>query len=277
MKESRRADSSSTVKAPGGIGYLVRSYSGSRPHHVTVKKDGQYCCDADCPNWRSLRLCSHTVATAENEGQLQRFVQWYKKSRSNPNITKLVTTTMPKGRGRKGCIAPPKKKKKFMSVGATRVPFLAVCNSSKRQNETVHTPDDVDFDDGAVSQDPGKSSGGDRTSGVGSVSNSKSSDESLVHTVTLATGSSSQVHAGSVFFSHSISLPSGQASSTGFVTTTSGMPSGPPPLIPCGTSPPNDSPFTLLFIYGNICVCRGCRQRFVKPPLPPHDLCGRHQ
>ena len=189
-----------------------------------------------------------------------------------------------------------------MSASAARVPFSAVCNSSKPQDEIVHTPD-TDFDsDGTVSEDPGTSIGRKRTSGIGCASNSKSSDESLVHTITLATGSSSQAHAGSGFFSHSISLPSGQASSTGFVSTTSAMPSVPPPLIPsgqasstglmsttsampsvppplisCNTSPANDSPYTLLFISSNIRVCRGCRQRFAKPPLPPHDLCVQHK
>ena len=270
-------DSSSIVQAPGGTGFLVKSYSGSRPHHVKVKKGGQYCCDGDCPNWQSLHLCSHTVATAEKEGQLQTFVQWYKKSRPNPNLTKLITTTMPKGRGRKGGIAPPKKKKKLTSTSATRVPFSAVCNSSEQQDgafESVCTTPDIDFDDDStVSEDAGTSIGSES---IEYASNSNS-EESLVHTLTLSSGSSSQAHAGSSFISHSISLPTGQASSRGFVSTNSAMPSVPPPLIPCNTSPANDSPFTLAFISGNIRVCRGCRQRFVKPPSPPHDLCVRHQ
>ena len=71
-------DSSSVVQAPGGTDFFVKSYSGSRPHLVKVKKCAQYCCDGDCPNWQSLHLCSHTVATAEKAGQLQAFVEWYK-------------------------------------------------------------------------------------------------------------------------------------------------------------------------------------------------------
>lgn len=125
-------DSSSIVQAPGGTDFLVKSYSGSRPHLVKVKKGGQYCCDGDCPNWQSLHLCSHTVATAEKEGQLQTFVEWYKKSRAKPSLTKLITTTMPKGRGCKGGVAPRKKKRKLSGTNVTRVPFSAVCNSSKQ-------------------------------------------------------------------------------------------------------------------------------------------------
>ena len=71
----------------------------------------------------ALHLCSHSVATAEKEGQLQAFVQWYKKSRAKPNLTKLIVITMPKGRGCKGDIAPAKKKKKLTSSNLTRVPF----------------------------------------------------------------------------------------------------------------------------------------------------------
>ena len=232
---------------------------------------------------------------------MQRFVQWYRKSRSNPNLTKLVTTTMPKGRGHKGSIAPPKKKKKVTSASVTRVPFSAVCNSSKQQDEIVCTPD-VDFDDCTVSEDhrDRTSIGHEKTSGVGCASNSKSSDESLVHTITLAKGSSSQAYARSVFFSHSISLPR-QASSIGFVSTTSAMLSVPPPLILNGQASSTGLRVLLMlcpqflhlsfhvtpvlqtillircYSFPATFMCRGCRQRFVKPPLPPDDLCVRHQ
>jgi len=30
-------------------------------------------------------------------------------------------------------------------------------------------------------------------------------------------------------------------------------------------------------ITGNIRVCRGCRQKYSKPSLPPHNLCERHK
>ena len=272
-------DPSSIVQAPGGTDFLVKSYSNSRPHLVKVKKGGQYCCDGDCPNWQALHLCSHSVATAEKEGQLQAFVQWYKKSRAKPNLTKLIVTTMPKGRGCKGGVAPAKKKKKLTSSNPTRVPFSAVCNSSKQPDgafESESLTPDNDFDEySAVSEDDGTSIGSETTSGIECTPNS--TGESLIHTLTLSSGSSSQAHANSGFISHSISLPAGQASSRGIVSTHSAMPSVPPPLIPCTTSPVNDSPFTLAFISGNIRICRGCRQRFVKPSSPPLDLCVRHQ
>ena len=233
----------------------MKSYSGFRLRQlVKVKKGGQYCCDCDCPNWQSLYLCSHTVAIAEKEGQLQAFVQWYKKSRAKPSLTKLITTTMPKGRGCKGGIAPPKKRKLSGSI-VTRVPFSVVCNFSKQQDgafESASLTPDIGYD--TVSEDAGTCIGSDGTSGIEYTPNLNSTEESLVHTLTLSSGSSSQANAGSGFISHSISLRTGQTSSKGFVSTNSAMPSVPPPLIPCNTSPVSDSPFTLAFISENVII-----------------------
>lgn len=55
------------------------------------------------------------------------------------------------------------------------------------------------------------------------------------------------------------------------------MPIAPSPLIRCASTSPDTSPFTLTFITGNIRVCRGCRQKYSKPALPPLDLCVKHQ
>ena len=52
------------------------------------------------------------MAAAEDNGELHLFVDWLKKVKKSPNLTQLALTTMPKGRGRKGCNPPPRKKKK---------------------------------------------------------------------------------------------------------------------------------------------------------------------
>lgn len=44
---------------------MVLSYSGNVPHMVVPKKSGEFSCDAKCPNWRAMGICSHTVAVAE--------------------------------------------------------------------------------------------------------------------------------------------------------------------------------------------------------------------
>ena len=93
----------------------------------------------------------------------------------------------------------------------------------------------------------------------------------------LSSGSSSHAYPGDSFISHSISLPSGMATSVGFISKGDCLLSVPPPLIPCITSPIDNSYFMLTFISGNIGVYRGCRQKYVKPPVPPNDLCVRQQ
>jgi len=40
-------------------------------------KKGRYTCDNDCPNWNSMKLCSHTVAVAEMNSLLQEFCELY--------------------------------------------------------------------------------------------------------------------------------------------------------------------------------------------------------
>jgi hypothetical protein len=54
------------------------------------------------------------------------------------------------------------------------------------------------------------------------------------------------------------------------------IPTSPPPLIHV-PMPSTNNPFVLCFIRGNIRVCHGCRQKYPKPPLPPLDLCVKHQ
>ena len=85
---------------------MVLSYSRKVPHMVTPRKGSEFSCDSSCPNWKSLGLCSHSIAVAELNGKLLEFISAKKKKKRFPNITSLVTTGMPKGRGRKGGVAP---------------------------------------------------------------------------------------------------------------------------------------------------------------------------
>ena len=76
-------ESKSVSHAPGQSesARMVKSYSGPRPHLVTRKKSGQYVCDNMCPNWRSLGICAHSVAAAEDNQELHVFVRWYSQKR----------------------------------------------------------------------------------------------------------------------------------------------------------------------------------------------------
>lgn len=100
------------VPAPGqdSEARMVLSYSGKTPHMVTPKKGGDFSCDSSCPNWKSMGICSHSVAVAEVNGKLSQFLSTRKRKKSVPNVTSLLTTNMPKGRGRKGGAAPKSRK-----------------------------------------------------------------------------------------------------------------------------------------------------------------------
>ena len=125
-------NSVSHAPGQGDNARMVKSYSGSCPHLVSRKKNGQYACDSMCPNWRSLGICAHSVAAAEDNKELQLFVQWYLKAKKVPNLTKLATTEIPAGRGRKGSKAPPKKKPKVQPD--SRVPFSIVAGVQDKES-----------------------------------------------------------------------------------------------------------------------------------------------
>ena len=53
-----------------------------------------------------------------------------------------------------------------------------------------------------------------------------------------------------------------------------------PEAAPATGLPPmaeDNSPFNLHFISGNISKCAGCGNKYVKPALPPYDLCVQHR
>ena len=88
---------------------MILNHTGKRPHLVTPKCKGGFACD-DYPQYCPSELCSHIVAVAESTGMLSDLVSTVRKQKRNPNITKLVTTMMPKGREREGGKAPIKRK-----------------------------------------------------------------------------------------------------------------------------------------------------------------------
>ena len=92
------------VPAPGHhpTARMVISKSGKWPHLVLPKKNGGMAWDDDCPQYKSASLCSHVVAAALHNEQLTQLVLSDKKVKCTPNLTKLATSEMLKGRGRKG-------------------------------------------------------------------------------------------------------------------------------------------------------------------------------
>lgn len=84
---------------------MVLSRSKKRPHLVVPKQKGGFASDSECPQYVSSEICLHVVAAAEDNGNLD---SHYRKRL--PNVTKLATSAVPKGRGRKGSRAPPKRR-----------------------------------------------------------------------------------------------------------------------------------------------------------------------
>lgn len=125
--EELLAQPNAVVTAPGFDANvkMVASKSGKRPHLVKSGKGGRVSCDNDCPNWRSLNICSHTVAVAETNNCLPEYIDLYRKSKHLPSITQLVLTGLPTGPGRKGnCVS---RKRKNIEV-TDRIPVSTASN-----------------------------------------------------------------------------------------------------------------------------------------------------
>lgn len=131
---------SAMVPAPGQSpdARMVLSYSGKQPHLVVPsKKGGGFDCDTNCPSWKCLRFCSHTVAVAELHGKLGQLVSRLQHKKKVPNLTSLLTSCMLQGRDQKGCAAPRKWKR--TSLPETRVPMSVPRSETNSSGAVVPT------------------------------------------------------------------------------------------------------------------------------------------
>jgi len=64
----------------------------------------EYKCDDKCPQYKSLKICSHTVAAAGSNGDIDQFmsVYWKRYSSGQPNLSELAIHDVPAGAGQKG-------------------------------------------------------------------------------------------------------------------------------------------------------------------------------
>lgn len=105
-KEASELGSDPTaISAAPGYGTecrMVISKHGKRPHLVSKGKPlGKFSCDNNCPNWKSLGLCSHVVAVAQVNGQLTNLCNNDTRSNRLPSITGLLVTGLPSDVGNK--------------------------------------------------------------------------------------------------------------------------------------------------------------------------------
>ena len=68
------------------------------------KQKGEYRCEKNCAHFNSIQICSHTVATVQQNGELLDFLNHYKQScaKRSMNVSLTVQNRMPKNPGRKG-------------------------------------------------------------------------------------------------------------------------------------------------------------------------------
>ena len=94
-------DESSIVQAPGDAdGWMVKSYSGPRPHYIRKLKNS-IACDDHYLSYNSMKICSHTVALALKTQCLSKFLKWFVTSKHSPNFTSLAEAGKPASAGKK--------------------------------------------------------------------------------------------------------------------------------------------------------------------------------
>ncbi len=249
---------------------MVMSRSGQRPHLVLPCKTRRFKCDSDCMNFKSLGICSHSIAVAELNNEIQAFVAAFTKVKRTPSFTSVTVHGMPAGRGRKGSQAPRKRKQRQpVTEREDRVPSIH-CGSKS-------------------SFSPSVSGSSNQTQNYTQGSTSQVVSGSSNNTVSIHLDSPTrQFQAG--FLSH---YPQGPS----FTTPVPSYMYCDPPSVPPGTSwmpshynwyadfpppppPPmaqEAAPFNLCMISGNISKCAGCGNKYGKPPVPPYDLCVQHR
>ena len=242
------------VPAPGqsSEARMVLSFSSKMPHMVVPTKGSGFSCDNNCSNWKSIGLCSHSVAVAESNGKLEEFIMGVKRKKKIPNMTALATSTMPKGRGRKGSIPPHTRKSTCAAESCTRVSMNVGTQvvSGNIGTASTHATPNVPTCVGDRIQD---------------LYSSPLPPNPWNHPYPLVPCRPSY----SPPFTPPYFPPSYPCPSFSPVYS--------PSMYSSPSYSPTKNPFTLGFIRGNISVCIGCKNRYEKNAQPPNDLCIKHQ
>ena len=104
------------VTAPGDEdGWMVKSSSGKRPHYVKMSKCA-FACDDQCLSYKSMKLCSHTIALAIKTDSVRNLLRWYRSRKCTPNFTVLSEAGKPKSTGKSARKCVLKKTSKEIST-----------------------------------------------------------------------------------------------------------------------------------------------------------------
>ncbi|KAK3700933.1 hypothetical protein QZH41_000337 [Actinostola sp. cb2023] len=135
------------LPAPGSPGkaFMVASNTTKRPHFVTYDaKSNKVTCD-DCPGWKSLKVCGHSVAVAEKVGKLQEYLRWHSAKAPEPNLTSLVTSDTDKGVGKKGN-RPSTARRKGGRYNAKESPQQFLMRALDMRNKVIFASQEADCD-----------------------------------------------------------------------------------------------------------------------------------
>ena len=87
--QSLANDESAIVKSPGDqLAWIV---SNQQPHFVRPSKTGGYLCDDHCLDYKSAKICSHSVAVALKNDRIDELIHWFKtevKAKSHSSLRK---------------------------------------------------------------------------------------------------------------------------------------------------------------------------------------------
>ncbi len=70
---------------------FVKSSSSNKLHLVQTHKKFGYCCDESCLQFKVNKVCSHTVATAYDNNQLEEHINCLLKARPDPSLDALAS------------------------------------------------------------------------------------------------------------------------------------------------------------------------------------------
>lgn len=321
-------DGMAIVRAPGDgdeSAWMVKSYSGKRPHFVKVTKC-TFACDEQCLSYKSMKLCSHTIALAIKKDCMEQFLKWYRTMKHQPNFTTLAEAGKPSMAGKKPT------RKGVSKKGAEHIQKIVTdaeeCNSAW-QSRGSHSGVQTSFTDYLLEYD--FSSGGPNPTllqdSLHSVSHPATTTTLVMrprHVHSINIGNVGGIVSGPpplipTEFGQSVHQPSSTSSSYAvpqqsnfvippnfFVPRTSNsnvlvaQPSPtssfvvpqhspnsnlvlqPSPISPSQQRPHVDTPFWLVFIFGNVSRCNGCKGRISrgedkKPLPPPNDIVLGHK
>lgn len=98
MGQRYRSSQRSQLAAPKSTQSWIiarSSTSTGKPHYV-FKNKGHYECESDCIHYHTSKICSHTVAIARRNGELDGIISWHKKHHVT-NATELAQSGLPMG------------------------------------------------------------------------------------------------------------------------------------------------------------------------------------